>query len=371
MVHQNPEKESERLASKSLGSFFGSKTTRHVRRLWTARQILFVAASIPATSQDTAKGQQHYPADDPLTRRIWHTHFFIDDILRETCNPLAHSPAQTNTMSVTPNTSPHVRQHSKSMPSTPSQRSRSQSEQLRSPSVSRTLNNTSPHSDSSQTPPASRRPIGGCKYETGMARARRRVPYAEGPDRLDPDPAKAKKELGKEQEEKLSKKIQDLYHRLLPTPESETRRQRLVEKLEKILRGRWPKSAIKVNVFGSTGNNLGTSDSDVDICITTDSKEMSRVCSIAELLAKHGMERIVCVSSAKVPIVKVWDPELQVACDLNVNNPIALENTALIRQYVSLDPRVRPLAMIIKYWAKRRILNDAGMLPILPRVSHD
>jgi DNA polymerase sigma len=67
------------------------------------------------------------------------------------------------------------------------------------------------------------------------------------------------------------------------------------------------------------------------------------------------------VSSAKVPIVKVWDPELQIACDMNVNNPIALENTELIRAYVGLDPRVRPLAMIIKHWAKKRILNDAGM----------
>jgi DNA polymerase sigma len=89
---------------------------------------------------------------------------------------------------------------------------------------------------------------------------------------------------------------------------------------------------------------------------------MEHVCSIADLLAKSGMERVVCVSSAKVPIVKIWDSELQVACDINVNNPLALENTQLVRTYVEIDARVRPLAMIIKHWAKRRILNDAGML---------
>jgi len=72
------------------------------------------------------------------------------------------------------------------------------------------------------------------------------------------------------------------------------------------------------------------------------------------------MERVVCVSSAKVPIVKCWDPLLQLACDLNVNNTVALENTELIRAYVSLDDRVRPLAMIIKHWTRRRMLNDAG-----------
>jgi DNA polymerase sigma len=72
------------------------------------------------------------------------------------------------------------------------------------------------------------------------------------------------------------------------------------------------------------------------------------------------MEKVVCRASAKVPIVKCWDPELSLAADLNVNNPLALENTRMIKTYVQLDDRVRPLAKIIKYWTKRRILNDAG-----------
>ena len=61
-----------------------------------------------------------------------------------------------------------------------------------------------------------------------------------------------------------------------------------------------------------------------------------------------------------MPIVNVCDPDTKVACDMNVNNPIALENTRLIRSYVAIDERFRPLAMIIKHWAKRRMLNDAG-----------
>lgn len=199
-----------------------------------------------------------------------------------------------------------------------------------------------------------------------MARARRRVPYSLGPDKLAPEPGNADKQLSRAREETLTKDIRELYGQLVPTLESERRRKAFILKLERILCERWPDTAIKVNVFGSTGNSLGTSDSDVDICVTTDNKELTKVCSIAELLATKGMERVVCVSSAKVPIVKAWDPELQVACDLNVNNPMALENTALVRSYVELDERVRPLAMIIKHWAKRRILNDAGMFEPAP-----
>lgn len=73
-----------------------------------------------------------------------------------------------------------------------------------------------------------------------------------------------------------------------------------------------------------------------------------------------GMERIQCIALAKVPIVKIWDPELRLAADMNINNTVALENTRMIKTYVEIDERVRPLAMIIKHWSKQRILNDAG-----------
>lgn len=73
------------------------------------------------------------------------------------------------------------------------------------------------------------------------------------------------------------------------------------------------------------------------------------------------MEKVVCISAAKVPIVKIWDPELGLACDMNVNNTTALENTRMIRVYVETDSRIRELMMIIKYWTRQRIINDAGL----------
>ena len=82
-------------------------------------------------------------------------------------------------------------------------------------------------------------------------------------------------------------------------------------------------------------------------------------------LANHcldGMDNVVCVASAKVPIVKIWDPQLKLACDMNVNNTLAIENTRMIKTYVQIDERVRALAMIVKHWTRRRILNDAGKL---------
>ncbi|KAK2874972.1 hypothetical protein FQN49_001889 [Arthroderma sp. PD_2] len=254
-------------------------------------------------------------------------------------------------------------QQSSSLPATPYQLPRDLPFRSRSPSPHRgSISPRSAHSEFNHTLPAVRKEYGGgCKYETGMAHFRRRMPYSLGSDILPDESGSLKESLEPEKEAKLSEDIKALYEKLLPSAESEKRRAQFVQKLEKLLDTRWPGNEIKVNVFGSSGNKLCTSVSDVDICITTPSKCFEPVCVLADFLAKSGMERVVCVSHAKVPIVKIWDPELQVACDMNVNNTLALENTRMIKTYVELDDRIRPLAMLIKHWTKRRILNDAAL----------
>ncbi|TAQ85968.1 hypothetical protein B7494_g5708 [Chlorociboria aeruginascens] len=257
-------------------------------------------------------------------------------------------------------------QQSSSVPSTPHQHARKFSFESREPSPSATISHSprSVYSESNITLPSARPlppPRGGCRYETAMVHTRRRMAYSIGDERLGKlNLSDIKSKLSKDEERKLSTDMRELYDRLLPTSGSDSRRRKLVEKLENLFNNEWPGHNIRVHVFGSSGNLLCTDDSDVDICITTDWKEMEGVCIIAELLAKSGMEKVICVSNAKVPIVKIWDPELRLACDMNVNNTLALENTRMIKTYVEIDPRVRPLAMIIKHWTKRRIVNDAA-----------
>ncbi|TVY92892.1 Poly(A) RNA polymerase [Lachnellula willkommii] len=258
-------------------------------------------------------------------------------------------------------------QQSSSVPSTPHQHARQFSFESREPSPN-AVNSHSPrsaYSESNITLPSrvisSGGPRGGCRYETAMAHTKRRIPYSIGSERLEKLSASSiKSKLSQDEERALSTDMRELYDRLLPTKDSEDRRKKLVQKLEKLFNEEWPGHDIQVHVFGSSGNLLCTDESDVDVCITTNWKELEGVCIIAELLAKNGMEKVICVSTAKVPIVKIWDPETRLACDMNVNNVEALENTRMIKTYVQIDPRVRQLAMIIKHWTKRRIVNDAG-----------
>lgn len=151
---------------------------------------------------------------------------------------------------------------SSSLPSTPYQRSRNLSFHSRSPSPHGSTSPRSTHSESTHLPPSVRKPLGGCKYETAMAYFRRRMPYALGGDLLPEEKGALKEQLGHDEEQNLTAAMMDIYDRLLPSAESDDRRQQLVRKLEKLFNDQWPGREIKVHVFGSSGNKLCSSDSD-------------------------------------------------------------------------------------------------------------
>lgn len=49
--------------------------------------------------------------------------------------------------------------------------------------------------------------------------------------------------------------------------------------------------------------------------------------------------------------------DIGVQCDINFSAQLALQNTHLLRCYAQTDPRVRPLVLFIKHWAKIRGIN--------------
>jgi DNA polymerase sigma len=96
-----------------------------------------------------------------------------------------------------------------------------------------------------------------------MQHTKRRMPYSIGSEKLERKNDKdVKSKLSEDEERKLSTDMRELYDRLLPTEESDTRRKKLVEKLEKLFNDEWPGHDIRVHVFGSSGNLLCTDESD-------------------------------------------------------------------------------------------------------------
>ncbi|KAJ6194387.1 hypothetical protein J3E72DRAFT_225126 [Bipolaris maydis] len=48
-----------------------------------------------------------------------------------------------------------------------------------------------------------------------------------------------------------------------------------------------------------------------------------------------------------------------IQCDINFANPLGIHNTHMLRCYSLTDPRVRPIVLFVKSWAKRRKVNSA------------
>jgi len=56
--------------------------------------------------------------------------------------------------------------------------------------------------------------------------------------------------------------------------------------------------------------------------------------------------------------MRAQDASSSLKCDICMCNKLALRNSQLLRAYMTLDPRARQLAFLIKYWAKRREINN-------------
>jgi len=158
-------------------------------------------------------------------------------------------------------------QQSSSVPSTPHQHARKFSFESRDPSPNATTSHSprSAYSESNITLPSQRPvlPKQACPYETAMVHGKRRMAYSLGDERLPKlKPADIKSKLSEDDERKLSTDMRELYDRLLPTPQSEDKRIRLVAKLERLFNEKWPGHDIRVHVFGSSGNLLCTDESD-------------------------------------------------------------------------------------------------------------
>jgi hypothetical protein len=71
---------------------------------------------------------------------------------------------------------------------------------------------------------------------------------------------------------------------------------------------------------------------------------------------------VFAIPKAKTPIVKFIHKPTQINCDLSFKNALGVNNSALIKFYLCLDPRLKPFLTVIKYWAKKNDLSGHGRL---------
>uniref|UniRef100_I1QT39 RNA uridylyltransferase n=2 Tax=Oryza glaberrima TaxID=4538 RepID=I1QT39_ORYGL len=150
-----------------------------------------------------------------------------------------------------------------------------------------------------------------------------------------------------------------IFESLVPSDEEISKQKQLLATLSRLINKEWPNS--KLYLYGSCANSFGFSNSDIDLCLSIDEKEMSKVdiiLKLAHILHAGNLRNIQALTRARVPIVKLMDPNTGLSCDICVNNLLAVVNTKLLRDYSQIDKRLRPLAFIVKHWAKSRCVNE-------------
>ena len=180
----------------------------------------------------------------------------------------------------------------------------------------------------------------------------------------------------------LSNDCMSFVAEICPPREEIDRKISVCTALNTIIGRTYPNS--RIQMFGSSGSNLCSKGSDVDMCLAipedeiqtenqgADSRRMtanskkqeftSFLIGLARLLERQGMLNVEALPNARVPIIKFKAQDgLDFAfdCDLSVNNVLACINTDLLLTYTMLDKRVRPLIMCIKHWVKQRQIHNA------------
>uniref|UniRef100_A0A0D9XIC1 RNA uridylyltransferase n=1 Tax=Leersia perrieri TaxID=77586 RepID=A0A0D9XIC1_9ORYZ len=150
-----------------------------------------------------------------------------------------------------------------------------------------------------------------------------------------------------------------IFESLVPSDEEISKQKQLLTTLSRLINKEWPTS--KLYLYGSCANSFGFSNSDIDLCLSIDDKDMSKVdiiLKLADILHAGNLQNIQALTHARVPIVKLMDPITGLSCDICVNNLLAVVNTKLLRDYSQIDKRLRQLAFIVKHWAKSRRVNE-------------
>lgn len=149
-----------------------------------------------------------------------------------------------------------------------------------------------------------------------------------------------------------------MYQRDTIAPRLSMDHERVTNELSEIINNGINEYELEIHRFGSTANNLGCYDSDLDICITfkgndsgvgIDSKEILQ--KVHSVLSKSPkIKNCDCVLSARVPIIRFKYEIFEV--DLSMNNRCALYNSELLKLYSKIDERVPILVYLVKKFAR-------------------
>ncbi|XP_048253385.1 poly(A) RNA polymerase gld-2 homolog A-like [Haliotis rufescens] len=216
-------------------------------------------------------------------------------------------------------------------------------------------------SNSSKENPGMKRPRSGSRFETPK-KPRMGKPGEKGfPTGIQWSIPQAIAPTGAE---RISESIWQYFLQTQQTEDIYQAKVRLRNALYAVFQGVFPFCGLYI--VGSSMNGFGTRNSDMDLCLMLSihnidqRKEATEILFLLQKSLRNCFFVKKCqVIRAAVPILRFWDKCRDFECDLNINNAVGIRNTHLLRYYATMDWRVRPLMLYIKFWARFHDINDA------------
>lgn len=163
--------------------------------------------------------------------------------------------------------------------------------------------------------------------------------------------------------EKLNLELYTLYKQLSPKPEELFLRKKLIKQLTEFLQEILPD--FKIHTFGSSRCNTFLPNSDVDIVLMNDSKDivpnkiLRLIASKAEKASFLDQSYILHVRQARVPILKLREKNYGLEFDIVINKGNCLKQADFILNEIENRPYLKPMCILLKYFLKIRSLSDS------------
>lgn len=159
---------------------------------------------------------------------------------------------------------------------------------------------------------------------------------------------------------RLSEELEVFAQSMIPSEDHLVQQRKFLQRFQHLL---CQIIDVEVSPFGSSVTGFWTVHSDLDICVrtpgaTTRTSQLQTLRKIHAGLTQIQTHVVETRYGAQVPIIH-WAPlKGGIACDISVNNVLAVVNSLLVGQYVKLDRRLRTLGLCLKTWAQARGIND-------------
>ncbi len=128
-------------------------------------------------------------------------------------------------------------------------------------------------------------------------------------------------------------------------------RNAITAKVDELLKHFLPGSSVRMYGSSLTGFGLKTSNLNLDLQIPAEIPPHLALMTAFDVLAKRPGEfhNVLPDFTAKIPAISFYFGGTR--CELSLNNKMAYQTSALLKDYGRLDPRARVLGIALRYWA--------------------